>query len=151
MKQSILFNEIINISDIVTYKVGENTYLGKVVELDKENQIAYVWFGINNLPAATKLDDLNKVCIANQTLNKMFNASISELIFFNDDYLANGDNVYNQSLHKMIKEFNESNYSYKLNELDYVLRIKNELPLFAKVVKELNHKFINEEMKLSYQ
>lgn len=144
-------SENVNKDDIVLYTTAYGClYVGKVISVDKENNIAYVWYGIDNIAAATQLDRIYNCRYEEINRLPVENADIVEFILLNNYCDGAGDALYSQSLHNVIRAFNENGYSYKINELDYLLRMDGTLETFAKIVNALNRLVIAEERKKNH-
>lgn len=136
----------VHCEQVVLYTTADGRlFIGKVINIDKRNNLAYVWYGIDNITAATEIDKLYECDIETVKRYSVENYSLLEMILLNTDYEAEGDTLYSESLHNVIKEFNESNYSYKINELDYLLRLDGTLNTFSKVITALNRLMVAEE------
>lgn len=130
--------------DYVIYHKSENeNYVGKIIKKDIDNRIAYVWYGYSMLAVATELNKLEKVDFFNASLLECCNRDFLEVISFTNCTLE-GEIPYVEALHNIIKTFNESNYTRKLNELDYQLSLSNYIS-FAKHVNAINKIILEEE------
>lgn len=107
-----------------------------------------VW--IDNIAAATEIDKLYKCDIETVERYPVHNVDIVEFILLNNYCDGASDALYSQSLHNVIRAFNENGYSYKINELDYLLRMDGTLETFAKIVNALNRLVIAEERKKNH-
>lgn len=132
--------------DYVIYNKSENeNYVGKITKIDNENKIAYVWYGYCMLASATEISKLKNVDFFEVPLYKCCNRDFLEVLSF-INCTFEGEIPYIEAIHNMIKIFNESDYSIKLNELDYQLNLSDYVS-FAKYVNEMNKMIIVEEEK----
>lgn len=134
----------LEIGNIVVY----NGYIGRVVAIDWKINIAYVYYGIMNVAAATEISQLDICENLNTAVNKeLINFDFLETMFLDNAFNEKDESVYIASLHNIIKSFNEANYSVKINELDYLIQLNGDLNSFANTIRKLNLLTIKEEIK----
>lgn len=126
-------NDRLNENDIVIYTSKNGQYIGRILWLEEEYGIAYVWYGIGG-PAATKLDDLALANLDNID-NTLCNYDLMETVF----QLYPSQNTFDvASLYMLVRKYNHCKDNIeKINELDYILQLDGSTESFSQVIKAI--------------